>query len=80
MTPILIGDRVVAQTGSGHPYEGVEGVVIASRRDPGTGKIEHQIEFPRRQFSVEEIDRGEDKDPYENIVWLMADEVSKAVG
>lgn len=79
-TTILIGDQVVATTGSGHPYEGKTGVVRASRLEPASGEISHQVEFPRRLYTEEEMDRGEDKDPVENIVWFRASEVEKVEG
>lgn len=78
MTTISINDSVIMTTGEGHPYEGQSGVVIASRRHPATGEIEHQVEFPRRVYSEEELDRGEDQDPVEHIIWLFANEITKA--
>lgn len=77
MTTIFIGDSVTVATGSGHPYEGATGEVIASRRNAATAELEHHVEFPRRVYTQEEMDRGEDQDPVENIVWLMAAEIEK---
>lgn len=77
MTTILIGDRVTVATGSSHPYEGATGEVIASQRHPATGALEYRVELPRRVYTEQEMDRGEDKDPVENIVWLMASEIVK---
>lgn len=77
MPTILINDQVTAATGSDHPYEGVTGVVTASRLNSASGLIEHQVMFPRRVYTEEEQDRGEDIDPVENIVWLQASEVEK---
>ncbi|MEY9629891.1 hypothetical protein [Sinorhizobium fredii] len=72
--PILIHGEVKCIV-AGNPYQGVIGVVKASKAT--TAGIEHQVEFPRRVYTPEEIDRGEDQDPVENIVWLLESEIQK---
>ncbi|MDW9540272.1 hypothetical protein GOB07_30235 [Sinorhizobium meliloti] len=41
----------------------------------GSGRNEYQVVFPRRAYSPDDIARGEDKDPYENIHWLLETEL-----
>jgi len=76
MATILIHDTVTAKTGSDHPYENQNGLVIASRVN-AAGTIEHQVQFSRRVYTEEEQDRGEDTDPAENVIWFHADEIVK---
>lgn len=75
MTTILIGDKVQV-TLAHHEYKGVEGTVLATR-GLADGTVEHQVEFPRRSYTLEERERGEDQHPDENITWLRHDEVAK---
>lgn len=74
MPTILRGDRVRGVPSPGWPYYGAEGVVEDVRKD-GSGQTEYKVVFPRRSYTPEDIARGEDKDPFENIHWLLSNEV-----
>lgn len=75
METILIGDTVTC-TVEDYEHKGKSGVVVASKRT--NAGIEHQVEFPPRKWTPEEIDAGEDvRSKGENIVWLLANEVEK---
>lgn len=80
METILIGDTVIC-TVEGHPQKGKKGVVLASKKV--AKGIEHQVEFPPRKWTPEEIDTGEDakylkKYGHDHIVWLLQNEIEKA--
>ncbi|MEX2739906.1 hypothetical protein AB3480_00405 [Rhizobium mongolense] len=75
MATILIRDKVKC-TVKGHTFEKVTGKVLASK-DTGKG-IEHQVEFPKRKYTLEEMERGDDvKYQDENVVWLLGSEIEK---
>lgn len=73
---IMINQEVVC-TVSGHPYVGKTGTVVASRLSPAN-VVEHQVRFEPRTFSPEEIDRGEDRIPGENLTWFEVSEIAVA--